>query len=219
MDAGLARMNVDREQRAETTTLIAALVLALVALVAIAALSVSDPRLPRSILLQWSAQLLLGKETGIPTALALGLPIPLVVLAGSAQDAFLLLAGYALALRAARGALKLRWLQRRLPAAVPVPGTRRSEPLGVTLLALTIWIPFLPTGALVAALAGRAIGYRTRILLPALLVSIVMSHMAYTLLYAHAFAAIDPRVVLVLAALIAAAIAFIYSRKAARSSP
>ena len=209
----------DPERRAETTTLLAAIGLAIIALGALAVLHAYDARLPRAIVLQWSAQLLLGKETGIPTALALDFPTALIILAGFAQDAFILLAGYALALRAARGALKLSWLQRRLPARPTAPTTRRSEPFGVGLLAFTIWIPFLPTGALVAALAGRAFGYRTRILIPALLTSILVSHIAYTLLYARAIALVDPRVLIAVAALIAATIAFLYSRKAARGKP
>ena len=59
---------------------------------------------------------------------------------------------------------------------------------GVALLALSIWIPFLPSGALAAALVGHAAGYRERFFLPALTLSILLSNLAYGILFTAAIA-------------------------------
>lgn len=205
-------MSVEDARRAERATGVAALVVLAASLLLLALLAGAEPARARGVVLQWSAQVLLGKETGIPAGIAAGNPPALIVLAGFAQDAFILLAGYALALRAARGALRLRWVQRRLPEPKPRASPRRAEPLGVALLALTLWIPFLPTGALVAALGGRALGYRTRVLIPALATSILLSHVAYAILFTRALGGVDPRVLLVAAALGSALAGLIYAR-------
>lgn len=166
-------------------------------------LSVADPRNGQALLAQWTAQVVLGKETGIPAGLAAGNPPAVVAVAGFAQDAVILLLGYGLFLRAIRGAVRVPWLARRLARLVAAPARADRGTIGVPLLALTIWIPFLPTGALVAAVVGRAAGYSARALLPALSVSILLSHVAYTTLYAAALQVTDARTLLVIAAAIA----------------
>ena len=205
-------MSVEDSRRAERAVAMAALLVLAASLLLLALLALADPSRARGVLLQWSAQILLGKETGIPAGMAAGAPPWLIVLAGFAQDVLILLAGYALALRAARGALRMRWLQRRLPQPRPRGASRRGEPLGVALLALTLGIPFLPTGALVAAIGGRALGYRTRVLLPALAASVLLSHVAYTMIFTRALGGVDPRVLLVAAALASAATGLVYAR-------
>lgn len=205
-------MRGEDDRRAERGVAGAALLVLAASLLLLAALAIADPSRARGILLQWSAQILLGKETGIPAGIAAGVAPWLIILAGFAQDLFILLAGYALALRAGRGALRLRWLQRRLPKPRPHSSPRRGGPAGVALLALTLWIPFLPTGGLVAAVGGRALGYRTRVLLPALAASMILSHVAYTLIFTRALGDVDARVLLVAAALGSAAIGLIHAR-------
>lgn len=175
------------------------------AVASVAVATIVAPGLAQALLLQWGAQVFLGKETGIPAGLAAGSPPAIVVLAGFAQDAVILLLGYGLVLRAGRGVLRSAWLARRLPQPRQERPPSRSEVAGVPLLALTLWIPFLPSGALVAAIIGRAAGYRARLLLPALLVSILLSHAAYTAILVAALPGATAQRVLVLAALAAGA--------------
>ena len=193
----------------ERFTLWALALLVLLLAVLLFVLYAWHPAWLRGVLLQWTAQLALGKETGLPVGLAAGVPLPLVVLASFAQDALLLLAGYFLALLAWRGVLKWAWLQQRLPRAGA--GARRSEPWGVAVLALTVWIPFLPTGALVAALVGRAAGYRTVLLLPALGVSILLSTLAFAAAYAFALDVTQDRILLIALAIAAGATSLVVS--------
>lgn len=191
---------------AERACLFAGVSIALLATIALVATWALEPSSARAILAQWGAQAILGKETGIPAGLAAGSAPFVVALAGIAEDAVVLLVGYALALMLARGATRSTWIARRMPHSRTQPRRARSEIVGVPLLAMSLWIPFLPTGALVAALAGRAAGYRTRVLLPALFASIALSHAAYTTLSVLALGAIGARVLLIAAATAALAV-------------
>lgn len=197
-------VDVGREQvREERVALIAGASVALLGALAWLLLALSRPDGARALGAQWAAQILLGKETGIPAGLAAGNPPMVIILAGFAQDAVILLLGYGLFLRAIRGAVRNPWLARRLTRLAGEPARASRGMVGIPLLALTIWIPFLPTGALVAAILGRSAGYAGRALLPALAASILLSHVAYTTLYAAALRFADARALLVTAAAIA----------------
>lgn len=172
-----------------------------------------------ALLAQSAAQLALGKETGIPAGLRAGTPPVLVALWGVAQDLVILLFGYALVLRAARGAVRSRWLARRLPRRAAKRPRRRTELVGVPLLALSLWIPFLPTGGLVAAVLGRAVGYRARLLLPVLAASVALSHAAYAVVFAAALRVVGGRALLLLTAGVAATVALAAVWRAHRLEP
>lgn len=167
----------------------AAVTLAAAALLALA-LVVVDAARTAAVAVQVGAHFLVGRETGIPVGLTLATPRPLVALVAFLQDTLVLVVGYAVVLLAADRARSLplvgriaNRLQKRDPRRVA-----RSEPVAVALLAASIWIPFLPTGALAAALAGRALGYRTVALLPSLVLSIALASVFYTWLFAAALA-------------------------------
>ena len=174
-----------RETRLVLTA--AAVVAAAAALLAVV-LVVADAARAAAVVAQVGAHFLVGRETGIPVGLALATPRPLVALVAFLQDTLVLLVGYAVVLLAAERARSLplverlaNRLQKRDPRRVA-----RSEPVAVALLAGSIWIPFLPTGALAAAVAGRALGYRTVALLPSLVLSIALASAFYTWLFAAA---------------------------------
>lgn len=154
------------------------------------------PSLAAASMLQVAAHLALGKETGIPVGLAAGLSPVASASLGFAQDATVLLLGYRLASALGRGLLKARWLQRFVPIAEGhVRFTRRTEAAGIAFLAGSLWIPFLPSGALVAALIGKGLGYRPGRLIPALLVSVLLATLTYTTLIAYMFTSVDdPRI-------------------------
>ncbi|HWG90711.1 MAG TPA: hypothetical protein VNZ52_07670 [Candidatus Thermoplasmatota archaeon] len=160
-------------------------------------MALADPRILLAVAAQVSAHLLLGRETGIPAGIAAGAPTWLVGFVAFTQDALVLLVGYPIACSLGRGTLRFRWLRRFAPpeAREVRARTKRSEPVGVALLAGSLWVPFLPSGALVAALAGRALGYRTGVLLPALLGSMLLATVAYTALFTSVVATVDdPRI-------------------------
>lgn len=152
------------------------------------------PLLARNLLAQALAHAVLGRETGIPAGLATGTPWPLVALAVALQDAAILLVGYGVLAAALRGAEHARWVRRLVEAAEArvAPFARRTRRVGVALLALSLWIPFLPSGALTAALVGRAAGYPPRVLLPALLASLTCAAILTTALYAGLGALLGP---------------------------
>lgn len=170
---------------------------ALVVLAWIATLAVAgwlDPTLLRNLLAQAAAHALLGRETGIPTGLATGTPWLLVAVAVMLQDAAILLVGYTLALAALRGAERLGAVRRFVQRAEgSLAGfAHRTERVGIAVLSVSLWVPFLPSGALTAALVGRAAGYRPKLLLPALLASLVLAAFANTALYAGLGALLGP---------------------------
>ncbi len=187
----------------ERHALYAGIFIALVSLGTIAAFLKSDPETARNIGVQWLAHTAFGKETSVPTGLVLALSPTIVALAAFAQDAVVLLVGYPLVLMLTRGTL--RWP--RLRAYVHRPHPRRTkiasrtETAGITLLALAIWIPFLPSAGLVTALIGRAAGYRPRIMLPVFTASALISAIAYTIVYVQLETLFSTRAILILAVL------------------
>lgn len=196
-------------RRAELWALVGGGAVVLAWLGFLAAAYARDPILARNLLAQALAHALLGRETGIPAGLATGTPWPLVALAVALQDAAILLVGYGLIAAALRGAERAGWVRRvvtRLETRV-APFAKRTQRVGVAILALSLWIPFLPSGALTAALVGRAAGYKPRILLPALLASLVLAALLTTGLYAGLGALLGPsaRWILVGAALLVTA--------------
>lgn len=199
------RLPADRVERA---SLVAGVALAVASLAVLAALWRADPVVGRGLALQWTAHLAIGKETGIPVGLAAGVPPALAALAAFAQDGVTLLLGYPLAMAAGRGTLRIAWLERLVHRPHPARDrfAARTEIAGVAILAASLWVPFLPSGALVASLAGRAAGYRMRLLLPVLAASALASSVVYAWLFSSAIAAAgDARTPLALAA--AAAVA------------
>lgn len=204
--------------REATVALVGGLALVLGALAAAGVVYARHPAGAAALAAQTAAHLLVGRETGIPVGLALGTRGPVVALVAFVQDAVVLLVGYGLAIHAAHGMTRFRFA-RRLAERFPRPEeTKRSEPVGVAVLAASIWIPFLPTGALVAALAGRAFGYRAVALIPSLLVSIALASAAYTWTFATTLAAltlVDRLVLVAFMAAVAAAVAWITRERAA----
>lgn len=178
------------DERAERVAFAAGLTILSALAAALILFAFTDPAALRSVIAQMAAHAALGKETGIPTGLAAGLAPPFVVGTAFAQDSLVLLIGYPLVVWAGRGLIRWTPLQRRLSGAGEARRTfgERTEPAGVALLALSIWIPFLPSGALAAALVGHAAGYRERFLLPALTLSILLSNLAYGILFMAAVA-------------------------------
>lgn len=188
----------DPHHRVERVALAAGIILAATSLIVLALLALTEPAIARGLALQWAAHTAIGKETSVPTGLASGVPPPVVVLAVWAQDAVVLLIGYPVAAMVARGTLKWAWLEKRIHKPHPKHAefARRTETVGIALLAASLWLPFLPSGGLVAALLGRAAGYRPLLFLPILAGSALCASIAYTALYVYAFDRIaDQRIV------------------------
>lgn len=183
------------DPRAERVALWSGLVLAAASLGILGGLALAEPSTAGALVAQWLAHTALGKETSIPTGLGLGLPPIVVALASFAQDAVVLLVGYPFVLAVSRGVLKWPWLRRRIERPHPVHDAFavRTESWGVAALSLTLWIPFLPSGGLVAALLARTAGYRPRVFLPVMFVSALAASLAYTLAYVRLAAAFGDR--------------------------
>ena len=175
------RAATPRERATERQALLLGLVLAACTLAAIGLALALAPALGRGLAAQAVTQVVIGRETGLPTGLALHNPPALVAALGAAQDTIVLLVGYGLVMMAARGSLRIRWLSRLAdrPHERREEFGARTEPVGIVLLALGLWIPFLPSGALVAALIARVAGYRPHLFLPALAVSAILADFAY----------------------------------------
>ncbi len=209
-----------RATRAERFALVGGILLAAISLTVVALLPTA---IQQGLGIQWVAHTALGKETGIPAGLAAGVPAPMAMLAAFAQDVVVLLIGYPLVASVGRGTLRWKWI-RRFVLERPHPRhhafASRTETAGVTLLALTLWLPFLPSGALVASIAARALGYRAGLFLPILTLSALLSSLAYTLVFALAFQHIpDTRIVWGLAigvALVSAVTGFFVHRREKR---
>lgn len=141
----------------------------------------ADPDLARAAAGQVAAHALVGRETGIPVGLALG--VPRVVVAGLAamQDVAILLIGYALVVTIGQRATTIGWLDRIIHKPHPQRDAfaKRTQAGGVAALSLSLWIPFFPGGALVAALLARAAGYAPKFFLPALAASAVIADIMY----------------------------------------
>lgn len=192
----------------ERASLVAGALLAAASLAILAFLAVARPPLAAGLALQWAAHLAIGKETGIPVGLAAGVPAPVSALAAFAQDGVTLLVGYPLAMALGRGTLRIPWLERRIHAPHPLRDrfAGRTEPVGLAILAASLWLPFVPAGALTAALVGRAAGYRMRVLVPLLAASALLSSVVYAGIFAAAASlAGDIRIVLALALAVAVA--------------
>ena len=200
---------------AERTSLAAAIALGAAVGIGLAALALRSPSSAAAVLAQWGAHLALGKETGIPVGLAAGNAGPVVFLASAALDALILLAGYPLAMALARGALRVRWLAKLKPKPSPNGAPPRHALVGMPLLAASLWIPFLPTGALAAMLVARAARYPPHAMLALLLLSIALANAAYLAIFQFALSTGAGRALLwTLAAFIAlASLAIAYRRR------
>lgn len=193
---------------AERVALIVGLLIAAGAIGGIAVLGfVTDDVAPRAVL-QISTHAVIGRETGIPAGLALGLPVPLVAALAAAQDLTILLIGYPVAAAIGRGALRIPFLDKLVHKPHPKRDAfaRRTEVAGVSLLGLSLWIPFFPGGALLAALLSRAAGYHPRLFLPVLAASALVADLVYVVLVHRIGQVIGTGAVLLLAAGIVVAI-------------
>ncbi|MFA5863038.1 MAG: hypothetical protein WDA16_15205 [Candidatus Thermoplasmatota archaeon] len=180
-DAPVHRAATARELTTERYALIVGFVILLAALTTISVVFVLDPPIGQRLFGQAAAHLIIGRETGLPTGLALGTPPLLVAALGATQDLIVLLVGYGLIMLAARGSLRIAWLGRlaNRPHDKHEAFGARTEPAGIALLSLGLWIPFFPGGALVAALLARIAGYRPHVFLPCIAVSAVLADLAY----------------------------------------
>lgn len=173
-----------------------------------------DASAARALALQVATHAFVGREATMLASLALGNPPILVGLAAAAADVAILGFGYAAVTGAGHGSVR-RLSQRfapRPPAATRARSAQRTERVGVLLLAIILWVPLLPGSALLAAVVGRAAGYRARFLLPVLAASAAAADVAYALLAGQAIARfagpwlLAPVIVLVLGALLARAV-------------
>lgn len=95
---------------------------------------------------------------------------------------------------------------------------RRTEAFGVLVLALSVRAPFLPTGALAAALVGRGAGYRPTRFSLALMTSVFLSALACTPVYAFALHDLQSRIVAWAVAGVAGVISLVATYAARRRS-
>jgi|SRR5581483_1039489 len=148
--------------------------------------SLQDPRAAGLVLAQAAAHALTGREASMLGSLALGTRPLLVGLVAASTDVAILGLGYAL-LGLGAGTIARRWIERahaKARAAARDRFTKRTQAVGVAMLAAALWIPFLPGSALLATLVGRAAGYREEVLVPTLALSAIGADVAYALVAA-----------------------------------
>ncbi|HVL49306.1 MAG TPA: hypothetical protein VM889_12165 [Candidatus Thermoplasmatota archaeon] len=177
----------------ERYALLAGLALSLAFFVVLAIVWAADEAAGRAMLVQAVSHFFIGRETSVSVGLAGGLSPLLTAFGAVAHDAAVLLIGYPMACALGRGALKIPFIHR----FIEKPGDKldafaqRTEAAGITILALSLWIPFFPGGALIASLIGRAAGYRPAILVPVLAASAIISVAAWTLFAAYVFESVE----------------------------
>ncbi len=150
---------------------------------------VTDPDRFARLLPALVAEASFGKEASIPAAFAAGESLWVAVAIVIAWDWIILFTGFGLILLVRDGIAVIpsisKWLEKRRASA---SGTGRlPHRAGVAGLALAVWIPFSPTGALTAGVIGTLLGYRPRILLPALVASTIGVAIIYAALAARVF--------------------------------
>ncbi len=155
----------------------------------IAALHVVDRARFLRILPAFVAEATFGKEASVPAALASGEPVWIAAGVIVVWDIALLFVGLGLFLLLRDGAASLpligRWFARR--ENEEAARGRFAEGIGVTGLALTVWIPFSPAGALTASIVGVILGFPARVLLPIMTVSVSGAAIFYTLVTSSIF--------------------------------
>lgn len=172
--------------RREFPLLVTGLVLAGLLLAEIAILWIWDPQLGRSAAAGMGAEILTGREGGIPVALAGGVPTLLVWQISVTQD----IAGFALVYpwflmfyheRHGSGGFVMRRLEAIERAARRHKKfARKWGPFGIFLFMLT---PFLINGPMVGGVLGRLVGIRTRFLILPVVLSTAISAAGYVFFF------------------------------------
>lgn len=145
---------------------------------------IANPDLAKAGAAQVAAHAFLGRETGVPMGIALGVPRLVVGLLAAMQDVTILLIGYTLVITLGRRVSMLGFLDQAVHKPHPLRDAfaKKTKAGGIATLAVSLWIPFFPGGALLAALLARAAGYPPRLFLPILAASAVIADVMYVTL-------------------------------------
>ncbi len=179
--------------------LITGLVLLALMFIELAVLWIVDPVLGRSASAGMVAEMLTGREGGIPVALAGGVPTLLAWQISVTQDitGFCLLFPWFLVVyheRHGSGGFVMRRLETIERAARRHKKfARKWGPLGIFLFMLT---PFLINGPMVGGVLGRLVGIRTRYLIAPVVLSTMLSAAGYVFFFdwtVGLLESVDPR--------------------------
>ncbi len=185
--------------RSEWPLWIAGWVLVSLLLIELLIALVLDASLGRAMVAGMVAEVLSGREGGIPVAIAAGVPPVLVWQVSVTQDIafFCLLFPVFLVTyheRQGKGGFIMRRLERFEEEARKRQGfARKWGPVGVFLFMLT---PFIVNGPMVGGILGRLVGIRTRHLLAPVILSTMTASAFWTIFFVKTIdrlEAIDPR--------------------------
>lgn len=152
-------------------------------IIELAAIWAVDAQIGRAALLGMGVEITTGREGGVATALAAGVPPMLVFQISAMQDiasAFLLYPLFLTLLASSR--TKQHWLGRRLrrmeaAAEEHQAYVRRWGPLGIGVFML---VPFLINGPMVGLMLGRITGIRTARVVPPVVVATIIAAALWT---------------------------------------
>ena len=168
-----------------------------------------------------AAEVVWGREVGIPTGIGAGLDWQTAALATSLIELTSLFALFPLLVGLAAGLHKVRWLESSLAKAQDY--ARRNPDVDALALGALTLMPFVPVGALTSVLIGELLRLPSRYLLPTLAAALVMANVLFAFAASRVLAFFpDPQLVaFAMAALVVAvgaAIWLVARRKRARAA-
>ncbi len=165
--------------------LVGGVVVWLALLIEVIVVTWADPLLGRGVVIGMAAEIFTGRESGIPTALAAGVPAWLVFQISFTQDIGSALLVYPVFLHLLHKHHDAdNYVMRRVRAfEAAAQERRRRRRWGPVALGLFMLVPFLVNGPMVGLMVGRLAGLRTRIVLPTVIIATIIAAAMWTFFF------------------------------------